>query len=562
MIRNHIAQLIQSAVQKAQTAGELPAFEIPLIEVTHPSKPEWGDYASPLPLKLASLAKRAPLQIAQAIVKHMLPDPMLGSVEVAPPGFINLTLASEWLAQQVGRLGAAGANIGALDLGAGVRVQVEHVSANPTGPLTIGSARNAAIGDTLARILRAAGYTVETEYYINDAGSQVRHLGASIYARYAQQLGRDEPFPEEGYRGAYVADIARAIIEREGDKYLHLPKDQAIRALKTIGVQMMIESIRRTLARVRVEFDVWFSELSLRESGLLDEVLAKLRAQGLLYEKEDALWFKATAFGLDKDAVLVRSPQIVPEPDERATYLASDLAYVWNKLVLRGYDRAIYVWGADHQGDVPRLLAGVKALGLDPARVTIILYQLVRLTRGGEKVRMSKRAGEFDTLDDLIDDVGPDAVRFLLLTSSAEAAMDFDLQLAVQQSSENPVYYVQYAHARIASILRHAAEQGVSGEGATLTRLTHPAELALIRQLLKLEEVIELAATRLEPHHLPHYALELAGAFHQFYKQCRVLSSDPNDAEITKARLQLVMATKQVLARTLDLMGVSAPEAM
>jgi arginyl-tRNA synthetase len=521
-----------------------------------------GDYASSLPMKLAGLARRPPLQIAQTIARHVPPHPAVSSVQTAPPGFINFTLAPLWLAEQVGVILAAGARFGDVPLGAGARVQVEHVSANPTGPLTIGSARNLAIGDTLARLLRAAGYRVETEYYMNDAGSQVRHLGESIYARYAQQLGRDEPFPEEGYKGAYIDDMARAIIARDGDTYLAMTRHDAVRALKTLGVAMVMEQVRATLTRANASFDTFFSQQSLHDSGLLDEIFGKLAARGFTYEKDGALWFKATEFGLDKDAVLVRSPQVVSEPDERPTYLASDLPYVWNKLVVRGFDRAIYVWGADHQGDVPRVYAAARALDLDPARIEIIVYQLVRLTRAGEKVRMSKRSGEFDTLDDLLDDVGVDAVRFLLVESSADAAMDFDLQRAVQQSNENPVYYVQYAHARIASILRNAAAAGVLAHDADLALLTHPAELDLVKQMLKLEEVVELAATRLEPHHLPHYASDLAATFHQFYKQCRVLSSDPQDLAISKARLQLVQATKNVLARALDLMGVSAPESM
>jgi arginyl-tRNA synthetase len=356
--------------------------------------------------------------------------------------------------------------------------------------------------------------------------------------------------------------MAREIIAREGDKYLSLEKPAAVRALKIIGVERIVESIKASLARAHVEFDNWFSQQSLHDSGLFDEILTTLTTRGYTYEKDGALWFKATDFGLEKDAVLIRSPQVVQAPDERPTYLASDLPYVWNKLVLRGYDRAIYVWGADHQGDVPRVYAAARALGLDPDRIVIIVYQLVRLTRSGEKVRMSKRAGEFDTLDDLIQDVGLDAVRYLLIESSADVAMDFDLQRAVEQSNENPVYYVQYAHARIASILRNAAEQGVTGANANLLLLTHPAELDLIKQMLKLEEVVEHAALKLEPHHLPHYAHDLAASFHQFYKHCRVLSSDPNDAGVSKARVELATAVKQVLAHTLDLMGVSAPESM
>lgn len=562
MIRNIIAELSRQAIRAAQAANELPPFEIPPVEITRPPKPEMGDYALSLPLKLASVARRPPLQIAQTIAQYMPSHPAIARVATAPPGFVNFTLAAPWLGEQVAVIDAAGGHFGDVNVGGGLRAQVEFVSANPTGPLTIGSARNMAIGDTLARILRAAGYTVSTEYYVNDAGSQVRHLAESIFAKYAQQLGQDEPDPEEGYKGAYISDMARTLAEREGDKYLRMPRAQALKELKRVGVEMVIAWLKPSLARARVEFDNWFSEQSLRDSGLLDEILAKLAASGYTYEKDGALWFKATEFGLDKDAVLVRSASVVSEPDERPTYLASDLAYVWNKLVQRRFDRAVYVWGADHQGDVPRVYAGVRALGLDPQRVNIIIYQLVRLTRGGERVRMSKRAGEFDTLDDLLDDVGVDAVRFLLVSSSPEVAMDFDLQLAVQQSNENPVYYVQYAHARIASILRNAAAMQVTSEGADLHLLTHPAELDLIKQMLKFEEVIEYAAQKFEPHHLPHYAQELAASFHQFYKHCRVLSADPGDAAISKARLRLVSATKQVLARALDLMGVAAPESM
>jgi arginyl-tRNA synthetase len=562
MIRHTIANLVREAVTAAQDAGELPAFEIPPAEVLHPPKPEMGDYSSSLPMKLAAAAKRPPLQIAQTLARHIPPHDELAQVETAPPGYLNFTLAPAWLATEVGRILAAGAQFGDVALGNGARAQVEHVSANPTGPLTVGSGRNLAIGDTLARVLRAAGYQVETEYYMNDAGSQVRHLGESIYARYAAQLGRQEPFPEDGYKGAYVDEMAQGIVAREGNKYLQMERRDAVRALKTLGVAMVMEKVKATLARANAHFATFFSQQSLHDSGLLDEIFGKLAERGYTYEKDGALWFKATEFGLEKDAVLVRSPQVVSEPDERPTYLASDLPYVWDKLVRRGFDLAIYVWGADHQGDVPRVYAAARALDLDPARIKIIVYQLVRLTRGGEKVRMSKRSGEFDTLDDLLDDAGVDAVRYLLVESSADAAMDFDLQRAVQQSNENPVYYVQYAHARIASILRNAAEGGVSAEEANVGLLEHPAELDLIKQMLKLEEIVELAATKLEPHHLPHYAHELAATFHQFYKQCRVLSSDPADREISQARLKLVQATKIVLARSLDLMGVSAPESM
>ena len=561
MIRNRLLRMTLDAILAAQNIGELPAFDAPEVPIDRPQRTEMGDYSSPVAMKLASLARRSPLQIAQTIVRHVSPDPAVAVVDAVAPGFINFHLAPEWLAGQAGLIEAAGRTFGNLNIGSGVRVQVEHVSANPTGPLHIGSGRNGAIGDTLARVMRAAGFSVGTEYYINDAGSQIRHFGESIYARYAQAAGRNEPFPEDGYKGEYIIALARDIMNRDGDIYLEMPRDEAIRSLGRIGTDRVVADARKTLIRMRVEFDSWFSERSLYE-GLFEQVLGMLREKDLIYENEDATWFRASMLGLDKDAVLLRSPRVISDPRERPTYLASDVAYVWNKLVDRKFDRAVYVWGADHHGDVARVHAAVRALGLDPARVSILLYQHVLLKRGGESVHMSRRAGEYVTVDELIDEVGGDAVRFLLITRSADSPMDFDLQLAKEQSEENPVYYVQYAHARIASILRHAAEMGVESAGATLALLRHPSELDLIRMMLRFEEVVELAATRLEPHHLPHYAMELAASFHTFYRQCRVVSSDPADAQVSKARLVPVRAAKQVLARALDLMGVTAPESM
>ncbi len=562
MIRRRLVKLVYNAILSAQTAGELPAFEIPEVPIDRPQRPELGDYSSPIAMKLASVARRAPLQIAQTIAKHLESESALARVEVVAPGFINFRLAPAWLAQQVERIQAAGENFGNLDLGGGQRIQVEHVSANPTGPLHVGSARNGAIGDTLARVLKAAGYDVQREYYINDAGSQIRHFGESIYARYAQAAGRDEPFPEDGYQGAYVIGLGKEIFERESTRYLEIPRDEAIRALGRVGTDRVLEDARVTLARMRVEFDNWFSEKTLYDSGLFDRILSMLREKGLIYESEQATWFAATRFGLDKDAVLIRSPEVIPDPSARPTYLASDFAYLWNKLVERDFARAIYIWGSDHHGDVPRVLAAAKALDVDPKRLSILLYQLVLLKRGGAIVQMSKRAGEYVTIDELIDEIGADAVRFLLITRSADSTLELDLQLAKEQSDENPVYYVQYAHARIASILRHAAELGLTEAGADVSLLQQPAELELIRQMLRFEEIVELAAKHLEPHHLPHYAMELAATFHSFYRECRVVSSNPEDAAISKARLRLVRATKQILARTLDLMGVSAPETM
>jgi arginyl-tRNA synthetase len=555
MIRDDIAGLIREAIHTAQRAGALPTFELPIVSVERSTKPEWGDYSTSLPLKLASVARRPPLQIAQTIAQHVPIADLIAKVEAAAPGYVNLFLSDAWIAQQVEAILAAGPTFGSIDLGRGQKVQVEYVSANPTGPLHIGSGRNAIIGDALANVLVAAGYDVQREFYVNDAGSQMQLFYETLYARYAQALGRNEPIPEEGYRGSYVIEMGRIIAQREGDRFLNMQRDEAVAAIGEIGLAMVLEIDRADLELMGVRFDNWFSERSMYTSGLFDKMLTRLRERGFIDEREGAVWFASPELGEDKDAVLIRSTGA-------PTYLASDTAYVWNKLVERDFKRAIYVWGADHHGNVPRLKAVTRALGLDPQRAVLILYQLVTLKRGGEVVRLSRRTGDIVTLREVLEEVGSDAVRFLLLTRSADAQMDFDLELAKQRSEENLVYYVQYAHARIASILRYAAEQGVRAEGGDVHLLTHPAELALIRQMLLLPEVVELAATHLEPHHLTHYALDLAGIFHSFYKQCRVVSSDPADAALNKARLKLVQAAQIVLARTLGLLGVTAPESM
>jgi len=502
-----------------------------------------------------------PLEIARRVVAHLPDAEFVGRVEPVKPGYINVWLDEGWLAAQVESILEAGESFGALDLGRGQRVQVEFVSANPTGPLTVGSARNAVLGDALASVLAAAGYEVEREYYVNDAGSQVRKFGESVFARYAETLGETAPFPEDGYLGQYVADLGRQLAEEAGRRYLEMEYREAVRTVARWAVERVLEWIRRDLAALGVHFDTWRHERSLYEEGLFDKVLAMLRERGCIVEYDDAVWFRHP--DLEKDAVLIRSPKVVPEPSERPTYLASDVAYLWDKLVERGFDRAIYIWGADHHGDVPRVRAAAKALGLDPDRLVFILYQLVTLWRGGEEVRMSKRTGEFVTLRDLLDEVGPDPIRFMLLSRTADAPVDFDLDLAVEQSERNPVYYVQYAHARIASILRHAQERGWSlDEPADLSLLHHPSEMALVRKMLELPEVIERCARKLTPHFLPFYAQELAATFHAFYRDCRVVSSDPADADLTRARLRLVRAVKGVLARVLHLMGMTAPERM
>ena len=564
LIKNQLADLVKQAIQNAQAAGALPPFDLPEVFIERPQKKEWGDFATSLPLKLARDAKRAPMQIAQALVAHFPANDAVARVEPSAPGFVNIILSDAWLARQVDAILAEGDRFGDAQTARREKIQVEYVSVNPTGPMHVGSGRNGAIGDTLANILQAAGHQVQREFYINDNGTQIRQFGASLYATYAQALGRDERVPEDGYRGAYVIEMGKQCAEKYGDQYLKLPRDQAVRELGRLGIETVLDSLRDTLAQMNVRFDRWFSERSLHEGArsVFAQVLQTLKDRGLVYEKDDATWFAAQQLGLEQDAVLIRSPQVIAEPDERPTYLASDVAYVWDKLAVREFDRAIYVWGADHHGDVPRVIAAARALGLDPNRITILLYQFVTLRRGAEVVKMSKRTGEFVTLDELIEEVGADAVRFMLITRAADTPMDFDLDLAVKQSDENPVYYVQYAHARIESILKKAAETGVTAGGGDVSLLTHPAELELIRAMLRLPEIVETAANKLEPHHLPHYAIDLAGVFHSFYKQCRVVSSDPADAAITPARLKLVAAAKLTLARTLHLMGVGAPETM
>lgn len=554
MILRELHQLLKEAVEAGQRAGALPAdLVLPEIILERPKQAEWGDYATPLAMQLAGKVGRRPLEVAESIVAHFPATPMLAKVQTARPGFINFTLSQEWIARQVDTILAAGESFGNVDLGKGKKTQVEFVSVNPTGPLHIGSTRNAVIGDTLANILQAAGYNVYREYYINDRGTQFDNFAATAYVRYAQALGMDEPMPEAGYFGQYMIELGRQLAEEYGDTFLHMPREEAVRQLGEIALERTVAGIRQDLERIGVHYDCWFSERSLYQDDTFDQVMRILRDAGMIEEREGAVWFTATKLGGDKDEVLIRS-------DGTPGYFASDIAYHYNKFVVRGFEWVIDVWGADHQGHVPRMKNMMQALGLDPDRLTLLLYQLVTLKRGGEVVRLSKRTGDLITLREVVEEVGPDAVRFFLLSRAAESQMDFDLELAKEQSNENPVYYIQYAHARIASILRKAGDIDYSAGDPSLLR--HPSEIALIREMLRLPEIIELAAARLAPHHLTYYAMELASAFHAFYRDCRVLSSLPEDEAITRARLKLVAATKLVLARVLKLMGMSAPESM
>jgi arginyl-tRNA synthetase len=548
-----IEKLVHEAIRAAQEDGDLPAFEVPELVVERPQREEHGDYATTAALQLAGIARMAPIRIAEAIASRIAASDFAARIEVAPPGFVNFTLDDGWLSRQVDEILASGDNYGNLKLGRGQRVQVEYVSANPTGPLHVGSGRNAVIGDSLANVLEAAGYDIQREFYVNDAGTQMRVFAETLYARYAQALGREEHIPDAGYQGAYLVEIGEQIAAQEGDRFLEMPRGEALDALYDIGLEKMLVSIRDDLRLMGVNYDRWFSEKSLYEDGVFDKVKALLEKKGYVAERDGAVWFTSSDLGDDKDNVLIRS-------DGEPGYLASDVAYHYDKFVLRGFDKVIDVWGADHQGHVPRMKAAMRAIDVDPDSLVILLYQLVTLRRGGEIVRLSKRTGDMVSLGDVLDEIGPDAVRFLLLTRSADSQMDLDLDLAKEQSSENPVYYVQYAHARIASILRYAEHIDYSDGDVSL--LGHPAELDLIRQMLRFPDVVEKAATSLSPHYLPYYALELAGIFHPFYKQCRVVSSLPEDMPLNKARLKLVAAAKIVLARALSLSGVSAPDSM
>ena len=556
LITLSLQEMVRQAILAAQRTGDLPRFEVPVVTIQPPRRAEFGDMATSVCMQMARLARMPPLKIAETVVAHMEPADMLERVEVAPPGFINFTFSSTWLARQVEAINAAGERWGQVELGRGERVQVEYGSANPTGPLHVGFGRNVVLGDGIANVLAAAGYDVCREYYVNDAGTQVDLLGASLYARYRQLLGQEAEVPDGGYHGEYVLDWAREVVEADGDRYLNVPPLEAQARMREIGLQKALESIKRDCARLHIYYDNWFSERGLYESGTYERVMSILDEKGYLYKKDGAVWFKATELGGPKDEVVVRS-------NGRPGYFASDIAYHYDKFVLRGFERVVDVWGADHQGHVPRMYAMMRALDLDPRSLTLVIYQMVTIIKGGANVILSKRKGNLVLLGELLDDVGADATRFFLLQRSADSQMDFDVDLAKRQSDENPVYYVQYAHARIASVLRTARERGWDDwADGDVELLTHPKERELIRKMIQLPEVVARAATELAPHHLCYYAQDLAAAFHAFYQECRVVSSHPEDVDITKARLKLVCAARHTLANTLRMIGVDAPERM
>jgi arginyl-tRNA synthetase len=553
MIEEQLARLVREALSAA--ASELGLSEIPQeIEIVRPRQKQHGDYATNVALALGPALGRSPREVADVIVEHLPAAGFVAKAEVAGPGFINFFLAHPWLYEELGEVERLGQAYGRVDVGAGERVQVEFVSANPTGPLHVGHGRGAVVGDALARLLETAGYRVEREYYVNDAGTQAALFGASLEARYLQRFGRDAEIPEGGYQGAYLITLAEEIAADVGDSMLALPPEERRARLGHDGMRRELDAIRAALERMNVRIETWFRETTLRAEGRIEQAVHLLKDRELAYEEDGAVWFRSTRFGDEKDRVLIRS-------NGEPTYFAADCAYLREKFA-RGFDRLIYVWGADHHGTMKRLLGAAQAFGYEVDRVEFILYQMVNLYRGGEPVRMSKRTGDIITLDEVLDEVGSDAARYTLLTRSTDTALDFDIELVKSQTLDNPVYYVQYAHARIASILRFAQEQGIAVEPFEKVRaeeLVHETELDLLRKIAELPEQVRFAAEGRAPYRLTRYVEELAADFHRFYTECRVVTEDP---ELTQARLHLAAATKQVIGNVLTILGVAAPDSM
>jgi arginyl-tRNA synthetase len=552
VIEERLLELIRTALETAARRLGIEG-ERAEPELLPTKLKEHGDFATNIALVLASQAARNPREVAEAIRAAFPEAPFVERVEVAGPGFLNIFVTDEWLYDALRDVIASGASYGAAEPN-GQRVQVEFVSSNPTGPLHLGHARNAAIGDALARLLEYAGWSVEREYYWNNAGGQMDRFGRSVEARFLQELGSEAELPEDGYRGDYIADIARDILRDEGPGLADLPEPERFERLRDLAAERILEGIQATLVRFGVRFDVFRSERELDEAGEIDEAIRRLRDAGYAYGSEGAVWFRSTAFGDDKDRVVIRSNGV-------HTYFGADCAYVIDKFA-RGFDHLIYVLGADHHGDVSRLKGVTQALGFDPNALEIVIYQFVAFLRGGVPVRLSTRAGEFITLDALIDEVGTDAARFTLLQFSNDSAVNFDIEVVKQQTMDNPVYYVQYGHARIASILRRAESQGVALKAIAdvdLSLLTHGSELDLLRALAEVPGKLATAAEQRAPHRLTHASQDLAATFHRFYTECRVVSEDE---ALTQARLWLATGTKQVIANLLALLGVSAPEVM
>jgi arginyl-tRNA synthetase len=553
VIERELDRLIREAVDASRP--ELGIEDAPLeVEVTRPRQREHGDFATNVALALAKAAGRSPRDVAEVVARNLPESEHVAKVEIAGPGFINFFVTHSWLYNALAQISAAGEAYGRVETEKPEHVQVEFVSTNPTGPLHVGHARNAVVGDALCRVLEAAGHRVQREYYVNDAGTQAALFGASVEARYLELCGRDGHIPEGGYEGEYVKDLAARIKEENGEGPLDLPEEERRELMAREGMRIALEGIRASLERFEVHHDNWFHESEMHAQGKVEEAVAFLRERDLAYEEEGAIWFRATRYADEKDRVLIRA-------NGEPTYFAADCAYIRDKFG-RDFDRLIYVWGADHHGTVKRLRGAAEAFGYDPDHVEFILTQLVALFRDGVPARMSKRTGDIVTLDELLDEVGVDAARYTLLSRSVDTSLDFDIELVKRQTLDNPVYYVQYAHARIASLLRYAEEQGATLGPYSEVRpdeLVHETELELLRVLSELPELVRVAAELRAPYRLTRYAEEVAAEFHRFYTECRVVTDDP---DLTRARLHLSEAARQVLANVLAILGVSAPDSM
>ncbi|ADY57563.1 arginyl-tRNA synthetase [Syntrophobotulus glycolicus DSM 8271] len=551
-----IYERLKQSAERAKERGDLDFDELPAFVIEEPRERQHGDLATNLAMLLTKIAKKAPRDIAGVIISHLNTEgTWIKACEIAGPGFINFKLDSGWLGKVLPEVLNKGERYGHVDIGKGQKIQVEFVSANPTGLLHMGNARGAALGDSLASLLSMAGYEVSREFYINDAGNQIHHFALSLEARYLQLMGQDVPLPENGYHGEDLIETVRELIKLDGDKYLRTEPELRQEYLVRYALNEKIRNIKETLGKFGVHYDVWFSEQSLHDSGSIQETMQEMMDKGFIYEKEGALWLKSTLFGDEKDEVVVRSNGV-------PTYFAADIAYHKNKFE-RGFEQVINIWGADHHGHVARMKGAMQALGYDPERLQIILMQLVRLIQDGEIVKMSKRSGQYITLQELMDEVGRDAARFFFIMRDPDSTVEFDLDLAKSQSADNPVYYVQYAHARLCSILRQAEEQGFAHEVEPdikqISLLASQEECDLLKKLADLPGEIALAARMTEPHRLARYVMELAGLFHSFYNSHRVLV---DDADLRTARLALIRAIRQVLANVLTILGVTAPERM
>jgi len=552
-MRSHLRELLTRAVEKTAQGGELNSTQLPTLLLEPPKQREFGDLATNVAMLWAKSAKKPPRAIAETILKNIEdPQGILARMEIAGPGFLNFTFSPQFYYQQLREISAGkGAD---LNLGRGQKVQVEFASVNPTGPLHVGHGRVAVIGDVLARLHEATGFQVEREYYVNDAGNQMENLGLSLYARYREAFGEAVKFPEAGYPGDYVKALAAQAKQEYGEKFLHEDKEAAVDFFRQYGGDALLETIRAQLKAFGIEFDSFFSERAMRERGEVAASMDLLRGRDLLYAQDGAEWYRSTQFGDDKDRTVIKS-------DGELTYFASDIAYHRNKYE-RKFDKLINVWGADHHGYVPRLKAAMQGLGYDPGVLKVVLVQMVQLTRAGEPVRMGKRTGEFVSLEEVLEEVGRDAARFFFLMRKSDSHLDFDLDLAKRQSSENPVFYVQYAHARVSSIFEQADKSGLAldaREAVMVERLVLPEEMELIRKMIQFNDVLEESVRELEPHRMVFYLLDLAGEFHRYYNRHRVISED---AGLSRARLLLIENVQKTVRRGLEILGVEAPVKM